>query len=206
MLQSLKLHEQVQYFKQWADSFDHCGGEWECDYEYWQALYTSAIETIKVYCDGVIPMGVADDLLYALGRDNECEYIRASLLQAPELLTKLAKYVITMTDADAKWQIATSVAETELSNAADLLRPFLTDENEYVRRRSLIAFAPFSPKEAEAIALNNLDDEFEYTRMVALHVLHSVKSLHLSASLERLASDPNEYVRRKVQELRIAQQ
>lgn len=164
-----------------------------------------AVETINVYCDGVIPTLVADDLIYALGRDNEGENIRESLLAAPKLLTILAKHVTKSSHADAKWQIAISAAEAKLPNAADLLRPLLTDDNEYVRRQALMAFTSLAPKEAEAIALNNLDDEFEYTRMAALHVLSSVKSPHLSASLDRLASDPNEYVRQRVRKLRIAQ-
>jgi hypothetical protein len=199
------LHKQVKHFKHWADSADQCSGEWECDYEQWHDLWAAAIETIDVYRDGLIPTAVADDLLYALARDNECEHIRENLLVSPELIATLAKRVITMSDADAKWQIAISVAAAKLPNAADLLRPFLTDDDEYVRRRSLMAFAPFAPKESEAIALKNLDDAFEYTRITALHVLHSVQSPNLSASLDRFATDPNEYVRRNVQELRIAQ-
>lgn len=204
MSQIIDLHEQVKHFKHWADSANQRSGEWECEYEQWNDLWASAIETINVYRDGLIPTVVADDLLYALARDNECEHIRENLLLSPKLIATLAKRVITMSDADAKWQIAISVAETKLPNAADLLRPFLTDNEEYVRRRALIAFAPFAPKEAEAIALNNLDDAFEYTRIAALHVLQSVKSPNLSASLDRLATDPNKYVRQNVQKLRIS--
>lgn len=199
------LHEQVKHFKHWADSADQHSGEWECDYEQWSDLRASAIETINVYHDGLIPTAVADDLLYALARDNECEHIRENLLAAPELLATLAKHVIATSEADAKWQIAISVAEAKLPNAVNLLRPFLTDDDEYVRRRSLVVFALFAPKESEVIALNNLDDPFEYTRIAALHVLHSVRSPNLSAILDRFETDPNEYVRRNVQELRIAQ-
>lgn len=200
-----ELQREVERFKQWASSFVRCSAEWECEYEHWPDLLAAAREAIATHRDGRIPASIADDLLYALGRDNECESIREGLLESPELIATLAKRALLTDDADAKWQIAISVAEAELLDAAELLRPFLTDSDEYVRRRSLMAIAPFAPSEAEAIAIKNLDDEFEYTRIMALHVLHRVRSRHLEASLERLASDSSEHVRTNVEKLRVAQ-
>ena len=204
MPQIPELHQQVTKFKHWAATADRRSGEWECDYEHWHDLWASASDTIIAYQDGAIPNAEADDLLFALARDNECEHVREKLLSSPELITTLAKRAVVSGDADAKWQIAISVAEAQLPDAADLLRPFLTDADEYVRRRALMAIAPFSPKEAEGLAIKNLDDRFEYTRIAALHVLHTVRSGHLEAGLDRLASDPNKYVRQNVEELRAS--
>jgi HEAT repeat protein len=203
--QMLELQEQVEKFKHWAVTVVRRSGEWECDYEHWQGLWSSALGAIALYADGEISNAAADDLLYALARDNECEHIRENLVATPKLVTALAKRAVASGDADAKWQIAISVAEAQLPNAEELLRPFLTDDDEYVRRMSLLSIAPYVPREAEAIAINNLKDSYEYTRIAALHVLHATKSAHLDASLEWLASDPNEYVRRNVAELRVAQ-
>jgi HEAT repeat protein len=97
-----------------------------------------------------------------------------------------------------------SVAEAHLDNATDLIRLLLADDNEYVRRRSLMVFAPLSPSEAETIAISNLSDEYEYTRMTALNVLYTVGSSQLDKYLDLLEFDPNEYVRQNVQELRLA--
>jgi hypothetical protein len=200
-----ELHQQIEDFKAWASSTDQRFGEWELNYEHWDSLYASAADAVTTFREGAIPPDVADDLLYALARDNECEHIRESLSESPELLSALAKRATVTGDAKAKWQIAVSLAESKLLGGADLLRPFLTDSDEYVRRRSLLAFAVFAPEEAEAIAINNLDDDFEYTRIAALHVLHSVESQELASAFERLKSDPNEYVRRNVAELQITQ-
>ncbi|MFN3158710.1 MAG: HEAT repeat domain-containing protein [Rubinisphaera brasiliensis] len=204
MPQMSELHQQTTKFKLWAATADQRSGQWECDYENWHDLWSAASNTITAYQDGSIPDVEAFDLLYILGRDNECEYVREGLLASPELIAALALRAIGSNDADAKWQIAISVAESKLPNAADLLRPFLCDTDEYVRRRTLMAFAPFVPKEAEAIAIMNLDDEFEYTRIAALHVLHTVGSNSLDASLDRLAADPSKYVRQNVEELRAS--
>lgn len=204
MHQLSELQQQVARFKRWASTANQSSGEWECDYENWQELLAAASDCIAAHRDGSIPSGVADDLLYAIARDNECEHIREMLLASPTLLAILATRAVSLDDADAKWQIAISVAESQMPGAANLLRPFLKDQDEYVRRRSLLAFAPFSPKEAEAIAIENLNDGFEYTRIAALHVLHAVGSNQLDASLDRMAIDSSQYVRQNVEKLRLS--
>jgi HEAT repeat protein len=200
-----ELHQQVAKFKQWAATAERLSGEWECDYEHWQYLWAAASDAIVAYRDGLIPNDVANDLLYALARDNECEHIRVTLQSFPALVTTLAKLAVVSGDAAAKWQIVTAVAEAQLPNSAELLRRYLSDSDEYVRRRSLMAIAPFSPKEAEAIAITNLKDDFEYTRMAALHVLNIVESDHLQTALDLLTFDPSKYVRQNVEELRAIQ-
>lgn len=204
MTQTLELKTEVVKFKQWQPPHEQRNGEWECDYDQWDDLWAAAKSAVFRFKDGDIPDDVANDLLFAIARDNETELIREHLIEFPLLLSKLAKHVIPSQDQDAKWQIAVSVSEAKLYNAADLIRPFLFDEYEYVRRRSLMAIAPFSPSEAEEIAIANLREKNEYTRIAALHVLHMVDSPKLKECLESHESDPSEYVRKKVQSLSLA--
>jgi len=198
----VELHDEIVRFKQWAPAPGNRSSDWEYEYENWDRLCALAVSTIERYADSEIPRNVAEDLIYALGRDNEGEHLREHLIDAPQLLATLAIHAMRVADPDAKWQIVVSVAEAELSNAAELIQPYLLDEDEYVRRRSLLAFAVFSPREAEAIALQNLTDSFEYTRIAALHVLDMTDSSHLAASLDALDNDPIDYVRSNVRELR----
>jgi|688.fasta_scaffold258512_2 hypothetical protein len=204
MSEILALTTEVTKFKQWQPPYAQRNGEWECDYEQWNDLWTAAKSAIFRFKDGDIPDDVANDLIFAIARDNETEIIREHLTEFPLLLSKLAKHVVPSQEKDAKWQIALSVSEAKLYNAADLIRPFLFDEYEYVRRRSLMAIAPFSPSEAEEIAITNLHEKYEYTRIAALHVLHMVDSPKLKECLEFLESDPSEYVRQNVQRLSSA--
>jgi hypothetical protein len=196
------LHTEVNRFKQWASTHNQRHGEWECDYEHWGDLWSSAESAINRFRDGNAPDEIIDDLIYAIARDNEDEIIAEHLLHTPPLLTQLAKSAMSCSESDAKWQIAQTVAEAKLDNAAELIRPFLQDENEYVRRRALLAFGTFSPQEAEQIALTNLNDEFEYSRIAALHVLHDIGSERLLECLDRHETDPSEYVRWNVREIR----
>jgi HEAT repeat protein len=196
------LHDEINRFKDWAPPIDHRHGEWECDYEHWPQLWTAAISSIDQHSGRELSPDVAEDLLFVLARDNEAEHIRDHLVQTTDVLSTLAAYATKCSDADAKWQIVVSVADAELPNAADLIRPFLNDDNEYVRRRSLMAFSLFAPREAEEIALQDLAATFEYTRIAALHVLHTVDSPQLASALQALENDPSPHVRHKVLELR----
>jgi HEAT repeat protein len=198
-----EFSNEIAKFKDWAPPEKHRSGEWECDYGHWNELYAAAISVINLHTDGDITSELADELLYVIARDNECEHLRHCLLDAPLLLSKLAQLAVPSIESHAKWQIATAVAEVHLDNAADLIRPFLTDDDEYVRRRSLMAIAPISPAEAEQIAISNLSDENEYTRIAALHALHLANSLQLRNWLGRLEKDPSEHVRHNVKRLRM---
>jgi len=200
------FREEVARFREWASPHEGSYGEWECDYEHWDALW-SATEEMMAECAADLPdEGTSDDLLYAIARDNEIERLRRELVKYPVLLRHLALYAVDSPDADAKWQIAVSVADAQLADSADLMRSYLTDEDEYVRRRSLLAIAPLSPKEAEEIAKRWMDEEFEYSRIAGIHVLDLVNSESLGSYLSKHASDPNQYVRSNVDEIRRRRQ
>ncbi len=189
------LQNEVAKFRAWAPSREGTSGEWECDYSDWASLTQAAEETMRQAATSVIDDIDADNLLYTIARDNEIEDLRRQLIRYPELLRALAIRAVSYHDSAARWQIVVSVHEADLADAADLIRPYLSDADEYVRRRSLLAIASHSPAEAEAIATHDLKARFEYTRIAALHVLAVVRSPFLRSTLEHYLSDPNEYVR-----------
>src|SRR5882724_3543879 len=100
---------EVTKFKQWAASLKGTFGEWECDYDRWNDLYIATKAAIVRHKSGEIPDDIADELVYAIARDNESEHLREQLLDTPNLLAELARRVISSRDRDAKWQIAVSV-------------------------------------------------------------------------------------------------
>lgn len=172
------------------------------DYRDWHDLHTSALHYVDANEEGSSAEEGLLDLLYVLARDNEAEVIRQALVGAPVLLEQLAILAIDTAEADAKWQIAVSIAEAKPANASALMRPFLEDESEYVRRRTLLAFASIAPGEAEVLALRHLDDPFEYTRLAALEVLSEVNYELLDQVIKRLMSDVSPHVRIRADELR----
>lgn len=196
------LANEVARFKEWAPAHEGTYGEWECDYEHWDGLWAAAEDSMKTCTHEPPDVATSRDLLYAIARDNELERLRDELVKYPELLRHLARLAVDSSESDAKWQIAVSVADAQLPDAADLIRPYLTDSNEYVRRRSLLAIARFSPIEAEKMAKAWMDEDYEYSRIAGLHVLAIVNSDSLSFYLERHADDPSQYVRSNVDDIR----
>lgn len=201
-----RFADEVLRFKEWAPHHQGSYGEWECDYEHWNELW-AATETLMETCAHETPdLAIGGELLYTIARDNEIERLRCELLKYPELLRYLARIGIDCPDRDAKWQIVVSVADARLSDAADLIRPYLADSDEYVRRRSLLAIASFSPREAEEMAKGWMDDEFEYSRIAGLHVLDIVNADSISFYLEKHADDPSRHVRTNVEQIRKKRQ
>ena len=196
------LTDEIARFKSWAVDHEGSSGEWECDYEEWRALYAAVEATFAKFASEPPDDATKDLLLYAIARDNECGRLINTLVEYPGLLRSLARHATDYPDWNARWQIAVILSEAKLPESPDLIRAFLTDEEEYVRRRSLMEFAKFCPDEAEALAISGMDEEFEYTRIAALHVLFRVNSDRLSYFLERHENDPNEYVRKNVTDLK----
>ena len=146
------LAREIAKFSRWAklrlgpdyvpDAFTHSQGEWECDYPDWPALY-AVIETYLVS----VTVGTykLDDeherlLLYALARDNEDERILELLERYPSIATQLAQAAVNCIDVDARWQAAVLMGRIKVTTESmRLLRDFLQDKSEYVRRRAELA-------------------------------------------------------------------
>ena len=126
------LQEEVAKFRTWAPSHEGTYGEWECDYDDWGSLTQAAEDLMREAATGEINEIDADNLLYTIARDNELEHLRRQLIDYPELLRALAKRATGYRDAVARWQIPVSVHDAKLADAADLIRPYLTDSDEYV--------------------------------------------------------------------------
>ena len=195
------FESEVEKFRLWAPPHKDTYGEWEEDYDNWSELVSATELLINSGSYNNPDQSLTDDLLYAIARDNECGRISDILEDNLVLLEYLTIHGVKSNEWHAKWQLAVLVGESTLKNAAELIRPYLTDNEEYVRRRSLMAITPHSPEEAEAIALRQISDEYEYTRIVSIHVLFEVSSTELNYYLNILKNDPNEHVRNNVNEI-----
>jgi hypothetical protein len=193
MLMDLKT--EVAKFKKWAVSEPQDYGEWEMDYPEWSAVYTAVEETLSqpILNDGDVSL-----LLYILARDNECEFILDMLGDAPEHGLRLAEAAFSCLERDARWQAAVFLGRRSENEAKDLLRQFINDEDEYVRRRALLAISQHDSVFAEETAWQWIDSPHDFSRLAALSVLQDLQSPRLKKALERLREDPFESVREKV--------
>ena len=200
------LDQQLKRFHRWADQSvpDNAlrtSGEWECEYPYWPKLYAAVRSTLAQ------PLSDAeeDQVLFALARDNEAEVILGLLASSSSHVLALATRALHASDPDARWQAAVALARAAPPGAIPVLRLFLSDSNEYVRRRTLLALARLDATLAEPAAIQWLSASPEYSRMAALVVLQIVGSPRLEAALSALANDPSEVVRNRVHLIRAGQ-
>lgn len=195
------LQEEVTRFRTWAVGREGSYGEWECDYADWPTFLKASEDTIIEAERGQLDSNDAINLLYAIARDNEIEWLRRFLIDHPRTLRSLAKQAASHPDYATRWQLACSVADARLPDAVEILQPYLIDQDEYVRRRSLLALSPLCPSQAELLAIAGVNSTNEYLRMVALKVLHDIRSGHFTEVAVRLCADPNEYVHKLAAEL-----
>jgi hypothetical protein len=133
---------EIEVFRTWAKTADNSFGEWETEFLHWDRIYQFVNKLIEDTPVGKWSSNLLNEFLYILARDNECEIIIDTLIDNPTQLLALANHSVFFPDHDARWQIAYGLGEIngneqEIKN---LLKKFLHDENEYVRRRASYAF------------------------------------------------------------------
>jgi HEAT repeat protein len=122
---------EVAKFRQWARAREECSGEWECDYADWQSLYAALDDSLAA--QHTITVTELELLLYALARDNEYERILETLEQFPGIALQVVQAAVSFPDEDARWQAAVLAGRI---GATFIVRQFLNDDAEYVRRRA----------------------------------------------------------------------
>ncbi len=112
----------------------------------------------------------------------------------PKASFLVAKRGVHYTDSQARWQIAVLLGRLGTSNAVELLKGMTSDADEYVRRRALLSVRDVDSAFAESIAIEWLESEYEYSRMVALDTLAVLNSPYLSEAMRILENDPSPVV------------
>jgi HEAT repeat protein len=198
-----KLVAQVRHFKQWASDYlpSDRYGEWECDYPDWVNLYKAVLEFIATHPS--ISEWSTEDIhlvLYALARDNECQYIAEQLRECyPENLIQLAAQSIELGEPDAKWQLAEELGWLQLDKAKTeaILIELAHDSDEYVRRRALMALARIKSEFAEDLALkiwHQSHENQEWSRMAVLWCLNEIDSSRFEALCLEAELDSRPYL------------
>ncbi|TXK80681.1 HEAT repeat domain-containing protein [Paenibacillus sp. N3.4] len=135
-----KIDEQIDKFWKWSKNQKQVK-EWEPNYELWTLIYTliSKLFENSEYKDW--DRKTINNLLYIIGRDNECEEIIDQLTRKPSILYPLAEEALNYHDNDTRWQFAHYLGRITQKEprAKELIVKFSEDYVEYVRRRALAA-------------------------------------------------------------------
>lgn len=200
------LFTAINDFDKWAQALsdkpqDDRGGEWECDYRHWSAIYDAFEFFIQTSNPETWTAGEKDRLLYILARDNELQILAKMVSTNQRTLTILTEYSITHGHRDDKWQLAVQLHKLDDKNKAiQLLEQLVMAEDEYVNRRSLMELATLGASSVEhycEVFWNRqiyLPEVEEYQKMTVLAALKEINSPQLRRYLELAKEDGRKYL------------
>lgn len=187
-------------FRAWArDTYPNARfGEWETTYEGWDAVYESVTRFIRGYHYDRWDSVERQALLYLIARDNESELLVDVLAEDPARLLALARDAVVSTENEARCQIAERLGNLRENReeATALLVQFAQDEqdDEYVRRRALLALGRLGSDEVHGLVEKAWSTGLEYQRVAVLHVLYALGSPSLPEYLARADADGREHL------------
>lgn len=200
---------EVSRFRIWAAKYpEPRSGEWECDYESWEALYSSFREFLAARSFETWSGEETTAILFSIARDNEIELLSDCIREDyPELLLPLARASLSSSESDARWQLAEQLGHVGKpgSPEEDMLLLLAKDDHEYVRRRALGALARTGSAATEAVAIqewSRADPNQEWARMMCLWALHRVGSPLLANYLTQAECDSREHLPKYAEKVR----
>jgi hypothetical protein len=204
----MPLRNEVEKFKNWASAYpvQERSGEWEDDYPDWSGFHEAAIEFLASSSPDEWDEEDISDLLYAIARDNEVEYLAQEVAKNIDTLLKLSELAIGSPERDAKWQLAAQLGglSSRKQEAEAALLKLVDDQNEYVSRRALLSLGLLKSSKVEELAERAWKTGDEYQRIAALWVLKDVTSSKLPAYLEEALTDGRQYLVHNANEVQKA--
>jgi hypothetical protein len=200
----MDLHRETNKFKEWAKSYPGVkSGEWECDYGKWDEYYETCIYLINNKAQKSLTDIEKSDLIYAIARDNEQEYLIDIVAKNETLLFSLCEASIGFSENDAKWQFASRLGEVrnDVRYAEKLLLKFVNDTNEYVSRRALLALSELGSSQTEKFCIRAWGTNHEYQRIAALSSLKTIESKMLPEYLNKAYKDGRKYIVAKARKI-----
>lgn len=178
------LRQGLEGLYSWADGkygrHENIAGEWECEYPAWHEIWPPVEQLILLGEERALGREVVELVLDAMARDNETEQIADFVAERPNVVEVVATAAVRHRDPGARWQAAVAVgrcASIGPDEAERLLVPFRADNDEYVRRRAMLALSRKAPRSPEVLAwaMEAWASGHEYQRMAALEVVHSAR-------------------------------
>lgn len=174
------LINEVERFRRWTDAYPEAErlGEWELLYKRWPQVYGAHWQLLATAPCRQWSPGLADAVLYAIARDNETSTMIYDLARDPENLLCLAPRAVEVGERNAKWQFAMVLGrlQAQPERAIPLLLTLAHDDDEYVRRRALVALADIGSPLVEELVAGAWASGNEYQRTAVLYALNAIHS------------------------------
>lgn len=202
----VELHKSVEAFKAFQKRYypqiteENDNGEWEIGLTQWDEMNSAYLKMIESGKPEAITDELLDDMLYVIARDNECSNLLIETLNYPDWFEPLCRRSIHTDYYNAKWQFAEQLGEYKGENdIKELLFSFIESGDEYTERMALWSMCRHFPKKAEEYAVKfwerNIYSADEYQKIMALSVLHQIKSPLLQEYIVRASQTEYRYLK-----------
>lgn len=190
------LEAEVARFRAWAAASrvppEYQSGEWAAGYPKWSRIHRAfdafiATSPCREWTDATTEL-----VLYAIALNDEFNYLIKSLARSPDELLCLAEHAVTSLEPDARWQVAAELGKlgSGEQQAETLLLRFMHDEDEYVRRRALLALADLGSSTVASVVDHAWTSGDEYQRDDILYILWKTNSPQLAHFLSLAVAEP----------------
>lgn len=203
------LEGEVSKFRAWADSLPDDTGTsaWEANYEGWPEMYRAVESFASATSCEQWATYMIHLVLYVLARDTDTGYLVRAIARNPENLLCLAEYGVTDAEPNSNYQLAAELGRLkQLSQRTEpLLLRFAHDNDEYVRRRALLALADIDSPHVSELVSAAWNTGVEHARMAVLHALRKIHDPQLEDYLKLAEADGREYLVRYANKIRAGE-
>ncbi len=188
----------IRKFREWAKVIPVASrsGEWECDYPNWTEIYSHFEDFLKFKDFHSWTTEEISEILYIIGRDNECgilaELAGTEIARLKWLLQKCLKSI----ESAAKWQLIIEAGELPEWNhdLEELVYRLYFDKDYYVQRRALMELAKKKSKYTLELAEYSWATGDEYQRISVLQALHDIDFEGISTFLNVALKSDKKYL------------
>lgn len=181
-------------WKLWSESADQTEEGWESDFPEWDKLMDAALATIVEATFGDATAATISEC-FSISEEGEdlLGRIRARGREAVRGLALLAD----SERPSCRWQVYEALGDLkDCSLAESLLRRGLADEDNYARRRAILALSRLSPVDARDLVARFIGDSDPYIRQASIELIITTgSSTYAQGALARLLTDPVDHVR-----------
>lgn len=190
-----QLARLVSNFEDWCENASRSSDGWQSNFPKLDQLLSAARRELS---SPELAPHSASLIVGLFSPLDEDEQVLELVCEKPRHIATLARVALHLDDRSALWQLAVAAGKIGDQACLQLLRALVHHDDEYVRRRALLALRELDGGFSEEIAKEWLRHPHEYTRMVALDTLATLKSAYFLRAMGTLKDDPSEVVRNRV--------
>jgi len=193
----------VTLVAQWHEWFSTAsrdeGSGWETNWPEWPAAHLLAVHLMLAL--DLAPESIKlIEVAWAVSHEDQIMLEEAASLA--DRLLPILRVLTKSQDANVRWQAYQALAHARSSDATKILWAGCRDEDEYCRRRAMLALSQHDRELTPRIVMEHLHDPDGYLRMILVRLAREYSPSLFEAAAQQLRNDKDVRVHDEIRELR----